>query len=106
MTAPERYKTDFNDVDDDGLVTALPGWGGTVVLPQEGASVELFDGDDNTCIGVVTRVDTGNGLIYVEPVWSTWTDGIQSTLPDDLVAALIEPLKRASEGQTTRSAVK
>ncbi len=79
LVAKHEYRTDFNDVADDGVVTAFPGWGGSVTLPEPGSSVSLFDGDGNTCFGVVTAVDLQTALISVRPLWDTWVDGSRST---------------------------
>ena len=97
-----RYKTDFNDLTDDGLATALAGWeGGSVVLPNAPDElVELFDGDCNTCLGLVDRIDQSNGLIYVRPVWDSWQDAPESTLPD-LADALLTVMRAEREGRIT-----
>jgi hypothetical protein len=98
-----RYKTDFNDVDEDGFVTTLPGWDGSMLVPNEQDVVLLFDGDENTCVGVVDHVDMATGLIYVRPIWEEWSDGTHSTLPS-LMDALVESITSVN-GQETRSSV-
>lgn len=95
---PKRYKADFNDVDDDSLVTTLAGWGGSIVVPVVTEMVELFDGDGNTVFGVVDRVE--NGLIYVRPDWSTWSDAVRTTLPS-IADALFEQMVARQGGQVT-----
>ena len=101
-TARYRYKADFNDVSDDGLITTLPGWGGSVVIPPDGEMVELVDGDGNGCYGFVERVDSTNALIFVRPDWSSWHDAPQSTLPA-LEDALFEAMRAGHEGVKTKS---
>jgi hypothetical protein len=102
--APHQYKTDFNDVDGDGFVTALPGWEGSVLVPRDDEMVLLFDGDGNTCIGLVDHVDSPTGLIFVKPLWDEWKDAVQSTLPS-LTDALSELVKAAGDRET-RSALR
>lgn len=95
----QRYKTDFNEVGDDGTLTTLAGWGGSVLIPRDGQLVELFDGDANTCLGFVVRVET-NALIYVIPDWDSWHDAPDVTVPT-LDDALFEAMRGAHEGQKT-----
>src|SRR5262245_21483137 len=93
-----RYKTDFNDVDSEGLVTALAGWGGSVFIPVEGEMVEVFDGDANACYGFVERVDANSCLIYVKPDWASWRDTPDRSLPS-MEDALNEAMRAIYEGQ-------
>lgn len=102
MDSLARYKTDFNDIADGGLLTALAGWGGSLTIPKVGDLVELFDGDTNTCLGIVDRIDVSSALIYVSPVWDSWQDAPESTLPD-MADALFESMRAVDAGQKTAS---
>jgi hypothetical protein len=99
------YKTDFNDVEDDGMLTALAGWGGSLTIPNVGDLVELFDGDANTCYGFVDHIDMSNAMIFVVPVWDSWQDAPESTMPD-LADALFEAMRAVDDGQRTASDLK
>jgi len=98
-----RFWTDFNTVRDDGLLSALIGaGGGSDRTPEVGEVIRLFDGDGNTCFGVVTRVD--DDLVYAEPDWRTWRGAHVEISPvTDLLDALRESVREAQsvESETT-----
>jgi hypothetical protein len=96
----EQYPTDFNDIVDERSVTALPGWGGSFLIPRVGDVVLLFDGDRNTCQGVVDRVEP-TGLIHVLPIWDTWRDADTSTGPDLAEELRTIALRAQQVGQVT-----
>jgi hypothetical protein len=104
-SALSRYRTDFNDLDDNGDVTCLTGWGGDVTLPSPGSTVSLFDGDGNTCFGVVTVVDLNTGLIAVEPLWDSWVDATRSTFESVLLDQVRASVEAAMQTQSTESAM-
>jgi hypothetical protein len=79
-----RLRADFNSPRSKDRVVALLGFGGSTEPPRRGQVVRLFDGDENSCLGVVDRVD--NDLVYVAPDWTTWS--VRVTLDGDLLAAL------------------
>jgi len=102
METINRYKADFNDVDGDGLVTTLPGWGGSMLVPTDDQLVELVDGDGNLCYGFVVRVDS-NALIYVRPEWSSWRDAPDVSALPTIEDALNEAMHAAYDRQITTS---
>jgi hypothetical protein len=88
-----RFRTDFNSIREDGLITAMLGFGGAdEELPEVGSIVRLFDGDDNSCLGVVEAI-LDDELILVHPEWSTWRAKVKFASerevdPVDLMEAL------------------
>jgi hypothetical protein len=62
-----RYRTDFNNVRGDGLLTALLGYGGSIEPPVPGERIRLFDGDGNSCAAFASRFE--NELVYAKPDW-------------------------------------
>lgn len=97
----EQYPTDFNDLEEERYLTALPGWGGSFLIPRVGDVVTLFDADRNTCQGVVDRAEP-NGLIYVVPMWDTWADAPEPS-DNNLISALTVRAQQA--GQETKGTV-
>lgn len=65
--------------------------------------MEVFDGDGNRCRGVVERVDPKSHLIFIKPLWATWEDGVQSTLPS-LEDALFRSTIRALDDRQETTA--
>jgi hypothetical protein len=100
MDTTPSYKADFNDGGDEGLVTTLPGWGGSVLVPTVDQLVELVDGDGNLCLGFVVRVNP-NALIYVRPDWSSWRDAPDVSALPTIEDALNEAMRAIYEGQKT-----
>ncbi len=102
METLSRYKADFNDVSDDGLLTTLPGCGGSVLVPSEDQLIELVDGDGNLCLAFVQRVDA-NALIHVRPDWASWRDAPDVSDLPEMDDALNEMMRAVYEGQKTSS---
>ena len=92
-----HYRTDFNSVRDDGLLSALYGLGGSSDVPGEGDVVRLFDGDGNACRAVVVRADAD--LVYAWPDWSTWRAVVHFEV--DLADALKAQLRSFLDDSTT-----
>lgn len=63
--------TDFNSVDEGGRVATLMELGRVFwYAPAAGVLVHLYDGDGNSCYGVVDEVH--GDLILVTPHWQSW----------------------------------
>lgn len=64
-------RTDFNSVDDNGLLTATNnGLGGFSSQLDNGAMVYVADGEGNSCVGWIVK---RQGLLYyLRPEWSSW----------------------------------
>ena len=90
-----RFKSDMTETP-DGTVVALPGYGGSLVLPTEGERVELFDEEGNTCMAMVVRLVHGE-LLHLVPDWDTWNRPTSVSVGDvplvDLMQALRESLQ-------------
>jgi hypothetical protein len=100
METIKSYIADFNDIDDDGLVAVLPGWGGSPFVPRADETVELVDIDNNRCFGIVDHVDPANALIYVLPIWESWEDApprIDFPVEELLKSLMRNPTKSKSD---------
>ncbi len=63
--------TDFNSVDEHGYVATLHELGRVFWYePAPGVLVSLYDGDGDSCLGVVQEVH--DDLILVRPHWASW----------------------------------
>lgn len=92
-----HYRTDFNNLRGDGLLTALLGFGGSIEPPSPGERVRLFDGDGNSCGAFAMRFE--HDLVWAKPDWSTWIPAVHVENP---VVELMEAL-RASVAQAQRA---
>lgn len=80
MTLPRRIElwTDFHSPTDEGVhISTLGVGGGTLIRPELGEEVVLFDGEGHFCIGHVQAVFDVNDLVLVHTradpqAW--WTD--------------------------------
>jgi hypothetical protein len=68
-----KLTTDFQDVDDEGLLSALPPPLTVLPLPSPNSLVIVSDPEGNSCWARVVKTDMP--LIYVAPIWETWHDG-------------------------------
>jgi hypothetical protein len=100
-------KTDFNDVLDDGRITALPKnvRGRGPGLPAVGAPVEVVDWDGNTCAAVVDEVR--DDLVYLNVDWDTWTDGqvteVGFSIPTPTRGRFMENLRKVAKADRPTS---
>jgi hypothetical protein len=62
------YRVDFNDIDEHGRVIVLRGDG---PLPIVGSRAYMGDHEGNRCWGTINTV--ADGVMYVDPDWTTWT---------------------------------
>lgn len=92
-----QYRTDFNNLRRDGLLTALLGFGGSIEPPVSSERIRLFDGDGNSCIAFATRFE--NDLVYAKPDWSTWSPAVQLNAP---VFDLMEALRASVQAAASR----
>lgn len=92
-----QYRTDFNNVRRDGVLTALLGFGGSFEPPMPGERIRLFDGDGNSCIAFAERFE--NDLIYAKPNWSTWRPAVHV---DAQAVDLMEALRASVEAVSSR----
>jgi hypothetical protein len=92
-TSRLRYKSDMEETR-EGYVLSLPGYGGSLMLPGSGETVELFDEENNRCLAVVVRVDD-DGLIYTKPNWDTWTEANKIIVDGRPVEDLMEALRQS-----------
>jgi hypothetical protein len=90
-----RYRTDFNRLRKARL-SALYGLGGSVAAPAVGEIVELFDGDENSCLAVVERVEPD--LIYTRLLRNTWRPGSRLEVVD-LMEALKASVRAARQAR-------
>jgi hypothetical protein len=96
-----RYRTDFNNVRKDGLLTALLGFSGSIQPPVPGERIGLFDADGNSCTAFAVKFE--NDLVYAEPDWSTWSPAVQVDAPGvDLMEALRASVEAASSRPDVR----
>ena len=94
-------RTDFNAVDDDGLLTATNTLsGGFSSELRNGAMVYVADGEGNSCIAWIMRKK--GPLFYLRPEWSSWVSTELVAVTGGQVVPALTPIM--SKDQVPQSA--
>jgi hypothetical protein len=66
-------------------------------LPVAGSIVRLYDGDGNSCLAAVVRVD--DELLWARPDWNTWRVPVE--ISESPTVDLLEALRKSVEAART-----
>jgi hypothetical protein len=85
-----KMTTDFNYIDDDGRLTAVPSsYEGPAANVRIGGAIRLTDREGNSCQAVIEEI--ADRFVLLRPVWETWSPAERSWITSQSVDASVAP---------------